>query len=278
MKRKNRERINHSIVYAVLIVTGFLINLPIISMMGTALKEPSQALMDTNLLTWPPNFRNFSDIFSHTTFGRSIFNSAFVSVTVTVLCMFIASLAGYAISRFKGRVFSWYLTLLLVLQMFPGVLLLIPLFVIFKGLGLINTLFSVILSYLTLNLPFSIWMLKGFFDTIPTELDEAATIDGCGPFSTYYRIILPISLPGLSSVAIFTFLNSWNEYLLASIFLRKESIRTITVGLQQFVQQFSSQWGQLMSASTLATIPTLIFLIVAQKYLIEGLTAGSVKG
>ena len=162
--------------------------------------------------------------------------------------------------------------------MFPMMLMLIPLFLIYKALNLYNSPWSVIISYTCTNLPFSIWMLKGFFDSISFEIEEAAMIDGCSQMQTLRRIILPISMPGIATVGIFTFLNSWNEYTLASIFLRDQNIQTLTVGLQKFVMQNSNSWGEMMSAATIATIPTLIFLLFAQKYLISGLTAGSVKG
>jgi len=129
-----------------------------------------------------------------------------------------------------------------------------------------------------MNLAFSIWMLKGFFDTLPQELEQAAMVDGCTRFGAWLRIVIPISLPGIGTVAIFTFINSWNEYTLASIFLRRDEVQTMTVGLQKFVLQFSSDWPLLMSASAMATLPTIIFLIFAQKLLIQGMTAGAVKG
>jgi ABC-type glycerol-3-phosphate transport system permease component len=157
-------------------------------------------------------------------------------------------------------------------------LLLMPLYLIFRRLGLINTLGSVILSYITGNLAFSIWMLKGFFDTIPIELEQAAMVDGCTRFQAFRKVIIPLALPGVATVAIFTFINAWNEYTLASIFLRNDKILTMTVGLQRFIQQVRADWAQLMAASTVATLPTLLFLLFAQKYLIEGMTAGAVKG
>lgn len=276
--KERKKFIINSLVYILLIIFVFLINLPTLSMVGTALKSRQEALSSSALLPKEFHFENFIYVLGQTTFSRNLLNSFLVAIVVTLSCIIVSSLAGYAISRFKSRFMSMYSTLLLVLQMFPGVLLLIPLFIIYKSLGLIDNTWSVILSYTTANLPFSIWMLKGFFDTIPFELEESAMIDGSSQFRAYYSIVLPISMPGISTVGIFTFINAWNEYMLASIFLRSDEVQTLTVGLEKFVLQYSSDWASLMAASTIATIPTLIFLLFAQKYLIEGLTAGAVKG
>ena len=154
--------------------------------------------------------------------------------------------------------------------MFPTILLLLPLFLIFKNLGLVNTIYALIITYTAMNLPFSIWLVRSFFSTIPTDLEEAARIDGCSQFKTFYKIILPLALPGLATVAIFTFVNS--------LFLRSDDIYTLTVGLHSFINQHSFQWSNLMSASTVSVLPTVLFLVIAQKYLIQGLSAGATKG
>jgi ABC-type glycerol-3-phosphate transport system permease component len=195
-----------------------------------------------------------------------------------MLCVVVAIVAGYALSRFKGRVFSFYQILLLMLQLFPAILLLIPLFVIFTSLGLVDKLGACILAYTTMNLSFSIWMVKGYMDSLPFDLEEAAMIDGCTQFGAFLRVIVPISMPGISTVGIFTFINSWGEYTLASILLRSDANYTLTLGLQKFVLQFTADWPSLMTASTIATLPTILFLVFAQKYLIRGMSAGAVKG
>jgi ABC-type glycerol-3-phosphate transport system permease component len=263
-----------------LIVLVFLVNLPILTMIGTALKGRDKALSDISLIPPPTrwNFSAFEAVLFFTDFPVNLFNSLRVAVTVTFICIVIASLTGYAISRFKGRFFSIYGTLLLMLQIFPGVLLLLPLYILFSNLKLNNTLYSLMLAYTAMNLAFSTWMMSGFFDSIPKELEEAGMVDGCTRFQTYYRIVLPTSLPGIATVGIFTFINAWNEYTLASVLVQRKTMQTMTVGLQKFVQQFTSDWATLMAASSLAIIPTLIVLIVAQKYLIQGMTAGAVKG
>jgi ABC-type glycerol-3-phosphate transport system permease component len=278
--KKNRNIIAGFATHISLIVLIFLVNLPTISMAGTALKGREKALSDLSLFPSPANwdFSAFETVIFFTDFPLNIFNSLRVTFTVTCICIVIASMTGYAISRFRGRFFSIYGTLLLILQIFPVVLLLLPLFILFSSLKLTNTLYCLILAYTAVNLAFSTWMMSGFFDSIPKELEEAGMVDGCTRFQTYYRIVLPTSLPGIATVGIFTFINAWNEYTLASVLVQKKAIQTMTVGLQKFVQQFTSDWATLMAASSLAIIPTLVVLIAAQKYLIQGMTAGAVKG
>ena len=267
--------------YIVLILAVFFTALPFLSMLGTAIKEKSIALASTSLLPTSfdqISFESFHSVLFKTTFGKNIVNSLVVAISSVILCTVVAALAGYAISRFRGRYFSFYSVMLLVLQMFPTVLILIPIFLIFTQIGLLNTLYSVIIVYSTVNLAFTTWMLVGFFDSIPNELEEAAMIDGSTKFRAFWQIVLPLALPGIATVAIFTFINAWNEYTMASIFLRQDAVMTMTVGLQKFVQQNTSDWTRLMAASTIGTIPALIFLFFTQRFLIAGMTAGAVKG
>ncbi|MDR3335752.1 MAG: carbohydrate ABC transporter permease [Treponema sp.] len=267
--------------HIVLCIAVFLTALPFISMLGTAFKEYTVAMSSTSLIPMSPDefsVQSFKDVIFVTDFMKKMRNSFVVTIATMGICIILASCAGYAISRFRGRYFRTYSVFLLIIQMFPTMLLLIPLYRIFAGTGLLNNLLSVILTYTATNIAFSIWMLKGFFDTIPRELEQAAMVDGCSRLHAYVYIILPLVLPGITTVAIFTFINTWNEYTFASVFLRRETIMTMTVGLQRFVQQFNSDWTLLMAASTIATIPALIFLFFAQKYLVEGMTAGAVKG
>ena len=269
------------LTYLVLVLLLFVLCLPFISMLGTAIKERQAAL--TTISLFPASFdqisfSSFETVLFKTTFMRNVLNSLIVAGSVTLICIIVASFAGYAISRFKGPYFKFYSILLLLLQMFPVMLLLMPLYVIYNKLQMVNTLWSVGISYTTMNLAFCIWMLKGFFDSIPRDLEGAAIVDGCTRFEAFIKIIMPLALPGIATVAIFTVLNAWNEYTLASIFLRKDQVMTITVGLQRFVQQNGADWPKLMAASTIATIPTVLFMLFAQKYLIEGMTAGAVKG
>jgi multiple sugar transport system permease protein len=162
--------------------------------------------------------------------------------------------------------------------MFPIILALIPLFLLFRPLGLIDHPLSVIIVYAVLNLPFVTWMARSYFDTIPRELEEAALIDGCSHFGAFFKVVLPLSGPGLAAVSIFAFLLAYNEFFVANVFLRSTQAMTLPVGIQMFLQQFSTDWGGLTSAATLTMIPTLILFLFVQKYITHGAIAGGVKG
>lgn len=276
IKGEMRNKIISTGIILIIILT---VNLPTISMFGTALKPRNIAMSDTRLIASPAEWslESFAYVMQRD-IPASILNSLKVAVSVSVLIVLVSALAGYALARCRGGVFDFYSLLMLILQMFPTMLLLIPLFRIFSSLKLTNTPYSQILAYLAMNLPFSVWLLKGFFATIPFEMEEAAMIDGCSQFQAFARTVLPLSMPGVTTVAIFTFINCWNEYTLACIFIRDNTKFPLTLMLQQFVQQYSTDWCGMAAAAAIGTIPTLCFLMIAQKYLINGMTAGAVKG
>lgn len=273
-----RQTIKKSAVVFVLAMLVFLVNIPNINMLGTAFKATGTYMKDFSLFPLKPTLSSIQKVLFTTSFPTYLLNSAKIAVVVVLFCIVFSACAGYAISRCRGRFFSGYVGFLLVLQMFPLVLIMIPLFWIFKSVGLVDTQLSVMICYIAINLPFSTWMLKGFFDTISIEIEEAAFIDGMSPFQSFVRIVLPLSLPGIATVSIFTFNNCWNEYMLASVFLRTNEIQTLTIGLQMFQTQNSVDWSSMMSAATIGMIPSVVFLIFMQKYIVQGLTAGAVKG
>lgn len=280
MKKKTKRQIKTGILLAILVGIVVLVDLPLISMIGTAFKRNDAVLTTTGIFPeWGDwSIENFTGVFTKTNFGQNIVNSLLISLFATVLSVLVASMAGYALSRFRGRFFSAYSALIFLMQMFPAMLLLIPMFVLFSKYNMVNQPVSVMIYYAASNLAFSIMMIRSFFDSIPYELEESGKIDGGTNFSVYIRVILPISLPGVATIGIMTFLNCWNEFTFASLLLRDTKVQTLTVGLTKFVQQSTSQWGYLMAASTIAVVPALLFLIFAQKYLVSGMTSGAVKG
>ncbi len=275
--RIKKDYILKILVYFVLIILLILIEFPVISMLGTAFKTNNEAFASTTLFPSKISIENFIKVLQGSNFLRYLLNGFITSMVTTVLCIIVAACAGYALSRYKGAIFRLYKYFLLILQMFPIVLVLIPLFIIFKNLKMLDTMYSLFASYIVIVLPFSIWMAKGYFDTISSEIEEAAMIDGASKFRTFIYIVFPISIPGMVAIGIFSFIYSWNEYILASIFIRTDSIKTITLGLQTFVSESRADWGSIMAASVLTTVPAVLFLIFAQKYLVQGLTAGSIK-
>ena len=243
-------------------------------------KDPTFLERARGVLPWPAHFsvKNFTDVMTEQPFGRWLLNSLLVSVMTTALGVFLACTAAYAFSRFRFPGRDSGMLAFLVSQMFPGTLMLIPLFIIIvKWLGLGNTFWGLVIVYATTAIPFCVWMLKGYFDTIPIDIEESARIDGASPQVIFIRIILPLAKPAIAITALFSFMTAWNEFILASVFLEAESMYTAPVGLRFFVGGFTSQWGFFAAGSVIVSLPVVILFLYLQKYLVSGLTAGSVK-
>ena len=211
-------------------------------------------------------------------FGRQLLNSVVVSGLTTLLGVFLACTAAYAFSRFRFPGRSLGMLTFLVVQMFPATLLLIPMYVILSYMGLLNSMLGLSLVYSMTAIPFCVWMLKGYFDTIPRELEEAALIDGASPIKIFYVIILPLARPAISVTALFSFMTAWNEYILAATFLNKETAYTLPVMLKSFVGQYNADWGSFAAGAIIVSIPVVALFYALQKNLVAGLTAGGVKG
>ncbi len=266
--------------YLLLTLAALLALLPVISMVCTSLKSPETILSSVSILPEKPTLYYYGNVLSKSNFLIYLKNSFFVAIIVALFSTLLSVFGGYSLSRFRKKVkgINIYIIFLLVLQMFPVVQLIIPLYLTFQRMGITNTHLSVLIAYSTFTLPLNLWMMQSFFDGIPYEIEEAGTIDGCSRLQCLFRLVLPVSGPGLASVAIFAFNYCWNEYLLGSLLLKTDGLRTLTIGLQSFMQEHTTDWGSLMAASTLAVIPVLIFLIFMQKHIVSGLTAGTVKG
>lgn len=262
--------------HVVLLHVVAVVIIPVLWIIDVAI-SPGDALQGGTLFSNPTG-DHFSNILGGENFWRWARNSVIVSIGTTILGLCLAIPAGYAFSRyrFKGRGAMMF-TFLLV-QMFPGIIILVPYFMVMKSLGLLNTAIGLILAYSVTALPLCVWMLKGFFDTVPKELEEAALLDGCSQFGVFYRIILPLSLPAIAVTALFSFLAAWNEFLLALTFNTSDEMFTLPVGLASYISATDAAWGDFAAMSLLVAIPVVLLFIVFQKFLIEGLTAGSVKG
>lgn len=210
-------------------------------------------------------------------FLRYLGNSIWVSVASTVLGVMLAVPAAYAFSRFRfpGRELLFYSVLLR--NMFPAVVFLIPLFIMMRWLRLVNTQWSLILTYLTFGLPLSIWLLKGFYDNIPPQLEQAARIDGASRFQAFFLIVMPLSSPGIIATAIYSFILAWNEYVYALTFLNDKDQLTLPVGLERFFTEYATNWPGLMAASFIMSVPVVVLFLVLQKYFVRALTEGAVK-
>jgi arabinogalactan oligomer/maltooligosaccharide transport system permease protein len=205
-------------------------------------------------------------------------NSAIVAGATTIVGVALSCTAAYALSRFRFAGRKVGLTMFLVVQMFPATMLIMPLYVLLDRLGLLSSLAGLVLVYATTAIPFCVWTLKGYFDTLPRELEEAARMDGAGPWRVFFSIVLPLARPGIAVTALFSFMTAWNEFIMASTFMTDEGRYTLPVLLQSSVGQYSADWGQFAAGAIVTSVPVMILFYVLQRFLVGGLTAGSVKG
>ena len=249
--------------------------LPLVWILDIAL-SPGNALGGS--LGGPYTTEHFSNMLGSDAFWTWMRNSLIVSIGTTLLGLVVAIPAGYAFSRYKftGRDVSMFAFLLV--QMFPGIIILVPYFLVMKSLGLLNSHLGLILAYCVTALPLCVWMLKGFFDTVPRELEEAALLDGCNQFQVFTKVVLPLSLPAVAVTALFSFLAAWNEFLLALTFNTSNDMYTLPVGLASMISSTGQAWGDFAAASLLVSLPVALLFLFFQKFLIEGLSAGGVKG
>jgi arabinogalactan oligomer / maltooligosaccharide transport system permease protein len=233
------------------------------------------------IVPWPEHVSasNFNALFDEQPFARWLLNSVIIAAATTVLGVFLASTAAYAFSRFRFPGRRAGLMSFLVSQMFPGTLMLIALYIIIvQWLGLGSTYSGLVLMYTVTAIPFCVWMMKGYFDTIPKELEESALIDGASQAMIFFRIVLPLAKPAVAVTALFSFMTAWNEFIQAATFMNKEEMYTAPVGLRFFVGGFSQEWGFFAAGSIVTAIPIMVLFLFLQKYLVSGLTAGAVKG
>ncbi len=268
-------------IVTIVLLTLFTV-VPLYVMITTAMKPLGDV---QNNFTWIPStitFQPFIDMWSTVPLAKYFVNSLVVCTVATVFSLIIATFAAYGVSRWNFRGKSTFTTAVLSTQMFPGVLFLLPLFLIFTNLGnalgiqLVGSWTGLIITYLTFTLPFSIWMLAGYFETIPRELDEAAMVDGSGPMGALFRVILPSARPGLVAVGIYSFMTAWGEVLFASVMTNGDG-QLLANGLQQYSTQTNVYWNQIMAASLVVSIPVVVAFLIVQRQFVAGLTAGAVK-
>ena len=268
----------HPLFYPFLILACFVVLVPVFWMVSTAFKNETELFSDP-LLLWPdnPTLAAFKSVFNDYPFAAYFKNSLIVVCFATGVSITFSTLAGYGLSRFRFRGRGSFLLFLLLSQMFPSVMLIIPYFKIMRTAGLLDSNMGLIVTYISFTIPFCTWMMYGYFKSIPKDLDEAAALDGAGHVRIFFSVILPLTLPGIVATAVYAFITAWNEYLFALILTNSESQKTIPIGIGQLIGQYKIEWNELMAASIYSTIPLMIFFLFLQRYLISSLTAGAVK-
>ena len=276
-KRKTILRVTST--YLVLVLFCIIALYPVSQILTISLR-PADRLVSTSLEIIPHDAttRNYVDLFTKRPFMLWLLNSTYVSFVVTLTGVVLASTAGYAFSRFNFIGKKAGLLSLLVTQMFPATMLLLPMYIMLVKLHLINSYLGIIIMYSATALPFCVWQMKGYYDTIPTSLEEAGRIDGCNQFQTFYRIILPLASPALVITALFSFMSAWTEYVVAAQVLQETEMWTLPLGLKSFESNMGSEWGLYGAASLIVTIPVVVLFLSLSRWLVSGLTLGSVKG
>jgi ABC-type glycerol-3-phosphate transport system permease component len=266
-------------LFALLSILVILVLFPIMWMASSSFK-PQQELFARDMTLLPVNWtlENYLAVWQGTNFPSYFWNSFKIAVASTFLSVSIGMYAAYAIARIQFRGRYAFGMLLLIAQMFPQILLVIPLFIVVQRVGLLNTHIALIVAYAAFALPFTIWLLRGFFESIPQELEDAAAVDGAGILTTFHRIILPLSGPGLAAVVIFAFIRSWNEFLFALVFLQSRTNFTMPIGLASFQEEYTFRWDLIMAGASIITLPILFFFLLMQKFIVAGLLGGAVKG
>ena len=279
INNKDSRIIKKIFSYLVLFVFALIAIFPVWQVVNISLR-PANQLLSTSLELIPANatFDNYLRLFTEQDFLIWMGNSTLISLTVTLTGVALAATAGYGFSRFKFIGKNFGLLSLLTTQMFPATMLLLPMYIMLIKLGLINTYLGVIIVYSATALPFCIWTMKGYYDTIPTSLEEAAQIDGCTQFKAFYKIIFPLAAPALVITALFSFMTAWSEYLVAAQVLQEIKLWTLPIGLKSFESSMSTEWGLYGAGSLIVMVPVIILFIALSKWLVSGLTLGSVKG
>jgi len=275
------------LIHATLLVVTMATLYPVLWVIKMAL-TPSQGFsLSAMPIPWPPSeltLDNFVHVLTTRNmagewlFGRQLLNSVVVSAATMVVGITLACTAGYAFSRFTFPGREAGMKGMLVTQMFPGVVMAIPLYILLDRLHLLDSLVGLCFVYSTTAIPFCIWMLKGYFDTIPKDLEEAAIMDGASQWTIFVRVILPLSRPAIAVTALFCFMTAWNEFILAATFMNAETAYTLPVALQHYVGDYSTEWGHFAAGAIVVSIPVMALFLALQRHLVEGLTAGGVKG
>jgi multiple sugar transport system permease protein len=276
--RTRRNLLTLMAVYGLMLLVAVVVIFPIYWMFSISLKLPREIYRLPALIPQNPTWDNYRELINERGYLTNIRNSIIVASSVTVVSLLISSFAAYSIVRFRYRFRGFVGRLILLTYLTPGSLLFIPLSIIVARLNLGNSLYGLVILYLTFSIPLSTWLLSGYFRSVPPDLEEQAMVDGTTQLGALFRILIPLSLPGLAAVGIFTFTAAWNELLFALIFITSEDLRTVPLGLQYLITGDVLLWGPIMAGAVLAALPVMVLYFLAQRFMVQGMTAGSVKG
>jgi multiple sugar transport system permease protein len=273
--RKNKN----AIIFIVLLIWTLIVIFPLLWAISSSLK-PTQEIFSYTIRWIPekPTISGYVRVLTNSLMQRYLVNTVFVSAVSTFFVIVFATMAGYGFSRYKLKGKQMGLMALIACQMFPPIMFIVPYFLLLKAFAIYNTYTALILTRVVFFLPFSTLMIKSFCDSLPKELEEAAIVDGCSNFTIFIRVVLPLVVPAIATILIFTFLNSWNEFLFSITVVSRDTLRTITVGLSMMRGQYDIDWSQLMALSVVALAAPLLIFVVFQRYFIKGITAGAIKG
>lgn len=273
--RRRQRRVIGNLIYALaLFAVVFFMLMPFLWMVLNAFKTPLQIIRLPPELIFEPTMRNFQNVFGTQNFMRYITNSLIIAAGCTLVGLLIGLPAAYSIARFRQNRLA---LVILMARMVPGITFLVPLFIVFRTLGMIDTYTSLILTHMLVGLPFIVWVMVPFFESIPRELTEAAVVDGASALRAFITVVLPLSGPGIVTASILSFVFSWNNFMF-SIVLASSRTRTVPVAIYNFISYAQIDWGGLMAAAVVITLPVLVLALVTQRYVIRGLTAGAIKG
>lgn len=279
MTIRTEKTIGTIVRYLMLTVLALFIIIPVLWMISTSFKtEPQTYEPKPSWIPSPSTLDAYKKFFNTYNFGTMLLNSLITCLFSVLICIIVSCLAGYGITRFKFKGRKQLLSFLLLSQMFPSVMLVVPFYAMLSKVGITNTLASLVIVYSATNCAFSTWLLVSYFRTIPIELDEAARVDGASSFRIFWNIALPLVIPGIAAVAMFVLFNGWNEYMYSSVLVSSDRLKTITVGIIALNSQYQIKWNDLMAASAFSSIPLVVLFVCFQKYFVAGMTGGAVKG
>jgi len=277
--RRQTQRLYDALAYVILICAFTFAVFPIVWTLLTSLKSNADIVTaDIQYLPLHPTFQNYVSLWEQAGFPAMFLNSAIVTLLTVMACLIVGVTGAYSLSRYRFRARGQILLFYLVIRMFPAVLLLLPIFIALRVLGLYDTHVGLALAYTAFLTPVAIWVLKGFFDTIPPELEDAARIDGCTRAGAILRVVLPLARPGVAATAVLIAISAWNEFLFALMLTTSQGIRTWPVGLQLMVGEYQLPWGLLTAGGIISIAPIVLFFALVQRSLVRGLTLGAVKG